>query len=378
MRQAWPWANYDYDIHGLVTISSEYELPELSYFEVTRVEHPDVFVASRATKAKMIQRNGGLPRSSEQFRYEEALHPLSLKFEIVVDDSGIFVFISTLLTKSRHVLYSNIVEPLLRFLMASKGHMLLHSAAVLLDGQGVMLSARTDTGKTSTVLKLLQEHGGEFMSDDMTIITEDGLALRYPKPLTISAHTLHSVPKHRLKRRQRVALHMQSRLHSRTGRSVGQWLDRAFVPVMSLNAMVQIAMPPPKYQVRELVPCRLRQRMSVDHIFVIERSPTSQASAMSLDEAVETLMANTDDAYSFPPFASMAPHLVIKGMTIEDVKRHERQVLRSALRDVDVVRLESPSFGWKDMILEQLGSEEEVAVEVAGAPPGALAKLASR
>ena len=33
-----------------------------------------------------------------------------------------------------------------------------------------MLSALTDTGKTGTVLRLLRESGGRFLSDDMTIL----------------------------------------------------------------------------------------------------------------------------------------------------------------------------------------------------------------
>ena len=39
----------------------------------------------------------------------------------------------------------------------------------------------TDTGKTGTILRLLREHGGRFLSDDMTIIDADGPALVLPE-----------------------------------------------------------------------------------------------------------------------------------------------------------------------------------------------------
>ena len=94
-------------------------------------------------------------------------------------------------------MYTNILEPLLRFVMVSRGRMLLHSACVELGGTGVMLSALTDTGKTGTVLRLLREHGGRFLSDDMTVIDADGNASWFPKPLTISAHTLRAVSRRR-------------------------------------------------------------------------------------------------------------------------------------------------------------------------------------
>ena len=104
----------------------------------------------------------------------------------------ITVEVGPLLARSPHVVYTNVVEALLRFVLISRGRMLLHSACVELDGRGVMLSALTDTGKTATVLRLLREHGGRFLSDDMTVVDASGRAVCFPKPLTISAHTLRA------------------------------------------------------------------------------------------------------------------------------------------------------------------------------------------
>ena len=98
--------------------------------------------------------------------------------------------------------------------------MLLHSACVELAGTGVMLSALTDTGKTGTVLRLLREHGGRFLSDDMTVIDRSGNASWFPKPLTISAHTLRAVSADDLTRSEWRRLQIQSRLHSKGGRSI--------------------------------------------------------------------------------------------------------------------------------------------------------------
>ena len=110
---------------------------------------------------------------------------------------------------------------------------------IAFGGETVLLSARTDTGKTSTILNLLRRHQGVFFSDDMLILGEDGWLSRYPKPLTISAHTVRSTPQNRLGLRSRLTLPVQSRLHSREGRAAGKRLGEMSLPIMGLNALVQ-------------------------------------------------------------------------------------------------------------------------------------------
>ena len=100
----------------------------------------------------------------------------------------------------------------------SKGKILLHSACLELDGDGVMLSALTDTGKTASVLRLVRELGAKFLSDDMTIVAPDGRAVCFPKPLTISQHTLRAVNAEDLTQSEWRRLQLQSRLHSKGGR----------------------------------------------------------------------------------------------------------------------------------------------------------------
>ena len=68
-----------------------------------------------------------------------------------------------LLVWSHHVLYTNMVEPLLRFMLVSRGYVLLHCAAVDSDQGAVVMSALTDTGKTSTVLRLLMHRSWGFL-----------------------------------------------------------------------------------------------------------------------------------------------------------------------------------------------------------------------
>jgi hypothetical protein len=213
-----------------------------------------------------------------------------------------------------------------------------------------MLSAKTDTGKTSTILDMLRSDGGVFYSDDMVIIDEQGLASRYPKPLTISAHTLRAVPQHRLKRSQRLSLAWQSRLHSRGGRSVGKRLGAASLPIMSMNAVVQALVPPPKYRVTDLVSCIVGTQVRMQNLYVIERGTPALIEPIPHADAIDELLQNTEDAYGFPPYSSLAPFLSVGGNEPTQLRAREREILSSALSGVEVQRIRVPDYSWPALI----------------------------
>jgi hypothetical protein len=98
---------------------------------------------------------------------------------------------------------------------------------------------------------------------------------------------------------------------------------------------------------------------------------------MTHDEAVETLLANTEDAYGFPPFSVMERAITLrkKGMhkgkkqDIAKLRARERAVLESFLGDLPVTRLISPNFEWADIIpqrLEQPATVDATALDDVG------------
>ncbi len=342
---------YRYLIADLVSIGSQIRLPELEFFRAPRLGR-DLDIEIRVGKvgpARPHQR-AQLLRFNEPpgVRYEEHLGHLGANFSIDLGDK-IHVTVSKLLARSPHVVYTNILEALLRCEVASKGRMLLHSACVELDGVGVMMSARTDTGKTGTVLRLLRERGARFLSDDMTILSPDGTARCFPKPLTISNHTLRAVDPGDLSRTEWITLGLKSRLHSKGGRSVGLAMGEKNLPVMTANAITQFLVPPPKYNADRLVPCEVIDETRVSEMFIIERGAPA-LSDIAIDQALDELVENTDDAYGFPPFRYLAPVLVVGGEAYQQLRERERDVLRSALREMRVRRVASDSFGWADEI----------------------------
>jgi dolichol-phosphate mannosyltransferase len=241
------------------------------------------------------------------------------------------------------------VEALLRFVLVARGYMLLHSACLELDGRGILMSALTDTGKTGTVLRLLRENRSRFLSDDMTILDAEGTALCYPKPLTISQHTLRAVNAGDLTPKEWRKLRVQSRLHSKEGRGIGTRLGEMNLPIMSLNAATQYVVPPPKYVVERLVPCDWTTSVRVQDLFIIERNSFG-LSDIDRQGLVDELIANTDDAYGFPPFRYFAPALVVGTAAYDELRMQERKILEGALRGIRARRLATPDFTWADHI----------------------------
>ncbi|MFF4014323.1 glycosyltransferase [Streptomyces sp. NPDC001843] len=367
---------YRYDVAGTVTIGSQIRLPELEFFRAQWIADDEVDIAVRVgdvgrrsphRRASLTQQ--AQPAEAAAIRYEEHLGRFGANFSVRLGKQ-IRVEIGPLLARSPHVVYTNVLEALLRFVLISRGRMLLHSACVELDGVGVMLSALTDTGKTATVLRLLREHGGRFLSDDMTVVDADGNAVCFPKPLTISSHTLRAVNASDLTRAEWRRLNLQSRLHSKGGRSLALALARFNVPIMGINAVTQILVPPPKYSVDRLVPCRMGSTTRVEELFVIERG-TPGLRDLDQGEALERMLVNTEDAYGFPPYRYFAPAITIGGLTYPQLKALEREILGGFLSGVRTRVLASDRFGWADEIPRLLAEERGGTTDPNGSTPTA-------
>jgi dolichol-phosphate mannosyltransferase len=344
---------HTYDVGGLVAIGSAVRLRELQYFRVPELERPaDIELRVRPVGSPGLRLRPLVTFGPTFVAYDEHLGRLGANFRLDFQDR-IHVTVGPLLARSPHVLYNNVVEALLRFVLVSRDRILLHSATVELEGRGVMLTARTDTGKTSTVLRLLRERGAAFLSDDMTIVEASGLAHCYPKPLTISAHTLKAVNRGSLHTREQLKLAVQSRMHSKQGRSIGSRLGDMNLPIMALNSMAQVVVPPPKYMVDRLVRCRLAGCAAVQEAFVIERGPCG-VEEVDLARAVDLFVANTDDAYGFPPFRYFAPAIAIDGQDYGRLRERERELLTRFLAGVRVRRVSRDDFGWADEIPQLL------------------------
>lgn len=362
---------FAYDLHGIISVVSDARLPELERFRIDgAIADPTVRVRLDRVRSRGI---GAVELGDGRTRvhYAERLGGLGFAAEIELGER-IDIVAAPLLRSSPHVLYTNVVEPVLRWAFVERGYALVHAACMALDERAFLLTARTDTGKTTTCLKALDSRPYSFLSDDLTLLAPDGQVLTYPKPLTISRHTLAAVKTPLLARRERWGLIVQSRLHSRSGRLFGLVVSRTGLPAATINAVVQRIVPPPKFQVDRLVPdVAIAPEAQLAAMAIIEREGEDADLPLDSAEALEILLRNCDDAYGFPPYPEIEGWLHSRNG--RDLKRVEREIVASALAGKPAHCLRSQERNWDRMFpalvdrITATSEEPEAAVGTARA-----------
>ncbi len=250
---------------------------------------------------------------------------------------------------SPHVLYTNVVEPILRWTFVKKGYSLVHGATIAFGQDAYMITARTDTGKTTTLLKILSHQRrtadqAAFLSDDMTIVSPSGVAMTYPKPLTISYHTLRAINSDTLSPKEKFFLPIQSRIHSRSGRKVASFISKTHLPAATINMVMQMIVPPPKYFVEKLVPkVKLSRVVRLAGMFIIERGK-EQIRPIENKDALEILLQNCEDAYGFPPYDNLKSFLYHQDGI--DLREKEQAIIRQAMGGLPATQIHSSNLEW--------------------------------
>jgi dolichol-phosphate mannosyltransferase len=405
-----------YNIHDIITVDSQEPLYELEYFRIEKLpQQADLIVNVRSN----IGNNSGLFHmhrrmmdynyaTENTINYTEHFGPLGSQFSIDFS-SPIVVTVNALIARSRHVLYVNLVEPILRFLIISKGHVLLHSACIATSDQNsVLLSAPPDTGKTTTVIKCIRK-GLEFLSDDMTIITPHLESLCFPKPMTISAHTFHTAtestdntdavdntppnsPNSHSKssstdisgsegqskpsfaqsgavqsqtnnnnnnnningKNNRGGLRIRSIIHSKGGRQFMRKLGNRNVPIFTINTIGQTLVRPPKFRIEDIVRQRAKiiPKASVDSFFFLERGKGEEIIPIAKDEALTKAIENSDDAFLFPPYRDILRYLNINGASASDLLIQEKNMIAKLMEGINTKIIRSESRSWYKAVLD--------------------------
>ena len=340
-----------YDIHHILTIVSDVELPELEAFRADR----EVLDPTIRVRLGNVDRDAGLSHDADDRRvlYKESTghHGFAIRLTLGTRSE---ILASPFLKRSPHVLYTNAVEPVLRWAFVERGYALVHGACLSSDGNAFLITARTDTGKTTTVLKTLDAHPEyTFLSDDLTLLQEDGTVHSYAKPLTISRHTLHAVNTPLLTPKERFTLYFQSRLHSKSGRMFGLMLTQFRLPMATTNAVIQMLVPPPKYHIQRLVPhANVTATSRLAGMVVIERGESRDID-LGHDEAVEMLLENCEDSYGFPPYANIKESLYTTKN--RDLRDEERRIVSLAMQNCPAMVMRSETRNWFMFIPDFIG-----------------------
>ncbi|HSH01394.1 MAG TPA: glycosyltransferase family 2 protein [Anaerolineae bacterium] len=296
---------YRYDIHGILGVESTVALPELAYFEQEEpLEQVDIQVT--------VDRYG-TPRCAPGFVcFNDRLGRLGFGVSINLRPYT-EVVVAPLLSRTPHVLYTNVVEPLIRWALVRKGYALVQGTCVAYGERAVLVL--TEAAKTPPQVRTLVQapladgQKRAFMGDEMVILGADGRVLAYPKPLLINPKLLAGVLGINLRIGERILLTVQGRLYSWFSRRIGMWMQRWRLPAATLNAYMQLLFPPPKYLWHNLVPLVPYQAAAQLAAVVLVQRGRGEREAASAADAFRWLTANAADAYGFPPYPTLAPQL---------------------------------------------------------------------
>ena len=120
------------------------------------------------------------------------------------------------------------------------------------------------------------------------------------------------------------------------------------LPAATINAVVQLLVPPPKYHVERLVPtAKIAPEAKLAALVVIQRGGLGDVE-LDGDEALKILLQNCEDAYGFPPYDQIAGFLHSRnGNGLQDV---EREIIAGVLAEIPSTLLRSETMDWCDRL----------------------------
>jgi dolichol-phosphate mannosyltransferase len=352
---------FGYDIHGIVTIVSDAPLPELARFSVDApIRDPLITVRLgpiRSAGAGVVELAG----NRTLIRYQEWLGSLGFAAEIELGER-IRIVACPPLGRSPHVLYTKVIEPVLRWAFVERGYALVVAACMAYHRHAFLITARTAGLRTMMTLGTLDRLPCSFVSDHHALVAADGRVLTYPEPVTINRRTLAACTTSTLRRRDRMALLVQSRLHSRFGRRLGTIVARLGLPAATLNMLVQHVVPPPQYPVERLLPqAHVMTKARLAAVTVIQSEEEEERLGHpDLADTVEILLGDPEGSGGLPPDPSVKPWLYMRNGT--DLRDVEREIVIRAIANTPLHLLHSPADRWQpamQRILEQSLAEAE-------------------
>jgi dolichol-phosphate mannosyltransferase len=337
---------FGYDIHGIVTIVSDARRLELARFSVdTPITDPLIRVRIehvRSVGAGVVER----AENRTCIHYRERLGSLGFAAEIELGER-IGIVACPPLGRSPHVLYTKLVEPVLRWVFVERGYALVVGACMACHGQAFLITGRTAAFRTTMALRALERLPCSFLSDHHALVAADGRVLTYPEPVTINRRTLTAATASTLRRRDRIALSVQSRVHSGFCRRLGAIVAKLGLPAATLNMLVQLVVPPPQYAVERLLPrAHVTTEARLAAVTVIQSEEEEESfGPPDLADTVEILLGDPEGSRGLPPDPWVKPWLYMRDGT--DLRDVEREIVIRALADTPLHLLTSLAGPWK-------------------------------
>lgn len=337
-----------YDIHGLITIVSQVVLPDLAYFQTE---------ATTAASDLLIRvdRHGTPSRLPGAICYDEQLGRFGFGLTVL---PGEFteIIVSPLLETSPGFLYTNVVEPVLRWLLVRRGYALVRAAAVARPSRGAgrppeALLIHAPVAMGYGLGQLCATNGFAFAGDDMVILGRERTLLCYPKPVTIDLKMARNLISRAADQHEGRGLRWQRLLYSRPVRQLGLWFSAHDLPVATLNTYLQRFIPQPKYLLDQLIHgIRYAGPSLPAQVIVLERGDGT-AAEMTTAETMAILLQPRQGAFAFQPGPLLAEEM--SRWDGRDWRQEEKRIVQMALEGCKLWRWQHTAERWWRQLPEQ-------------------------
>lgn len=185
----------NYNIHNLVRVKTDVNTHLPDQFEVKNLtSDPDIEIKQKELDFKKAEDNEILRRNYHYWRESNKLlidYGFGAKLVMTKPVGKTKIKYTKALkrwaTKER---WETLLKAVLSIKLLEKGYTLVHSGGLSVEEKGLLITGMQNSGKTSTVLSLLDGDNFKFMGDDMIILSSKGKVYSYPMKVRISPKTL--------------------------------------------------------------------------------------------------------------------------------------------------------------------------------------------
>jgi putative flippase GtrA len=326
----WQAQSYSYNLHNLVRIESQVPLRELDVFKED-LSPADIDIHIRVDRqGTPTPLPGGISYDDQLGRFGFGIAVLPGEYTQVV--------VSPLLEHSPDFLYTNIIEPILRWSLVQRGFAMVQAACVAKGKQAVLINGKMDLG--FVVSQLCEKYNYAFLADDLTIVDQDGRVYSYPKPLTVNRSMLDESDS-TLSLSERLALGAQKLLYTTQVRQAGLWLSDQELPAATFNTYLQRFVPQPKQHLQELFPGTAMEEVAelAAIICAVDRFDPEMAGQVLVDK-----LQQSETVAAFQPHPLLAEKL--QNLGDENLILKEKKIIEQAVSDLPVHYVDSAIEEW--------------------------------
>jgi len=187
----------NYSIHQILKVKANVGVPIPDYFQVEKsLRDPDLTVLSRknlnfkrSTNNKILRGNYYFWREKNKLFVDYCFMNAKLSIENLSSRTKIECThsLKRFCTEEN---WQKFIIAILSIKLIQKGYTFVHAGCLSYNREGILIAGMQDTGKTSTILSLVDGKEFKFLSDDLVIVGENNVAYAYPKEVRVSPRTL--------------------------------------------------------------------------------------------------------------------------------------------------------------------------------------------